>query len=293
MQNRTRTLALALAMAMVALAPASGPAATLFPLASEDAVPLPHGIAEGHFGVSYFRNQRFPAFTPRGSLRSHDLFGVPQFGLRIGAGDWVEIQASFEFLLVDEVLSNGASNTTYGGGDARLFTKARLFDAAGPWPAVGIRFGTKLPNANVSDRLGTDETDFHIETLVSRAFGSIDAHANLGIAILGNSGPTVAGDTSFDSDGQDDLFTWSLALAGPARTVGAGTAWTWRPLGELRGSAGSRYDNDGTNVRLGLQSERDAWSLYLGASIGLGGAAEDVGVATGALYRFEPGRWFR
>jgi len=282
---------------LLACAPPRGAAAaTLFPLVTEDAVPLAHGVAEFHFGAAYFRNQRFPAFTPPGAVRSHDLFSLPNFGLRIGAGDWVEIQASFEFLLVDEVIQRGSgarhSNTTWGGGDARLFTKARLFDERGPWPAVGLRFGTKLPNAKRADRLGTDETDFHIETLFSRDFGVLTAHANMGIAILGNSGPMIAGDRSFSAEGQDDLFTWSLALAGAERSPVGAAGWTWRPLAELRGSAGSRFDNDGAGARFGLQTARGPWTTYAGMSVGFGGAAEDVGAMIGAWYRFAPGAWF-
>src|SRR5690606_22262668 len=142
---------------------------------------------------------------------------------------------------IDEELRNGTSNSSYGGGDARLFTKARLFAAAGPWPAVALRFGTKLPNAKLADRLGTDETDFQIETLFSRDFGRVAAHLNLGIAILGNGGPTVAGDTSFNNTGQDDPFLWSFSLAGEAHPAPFGDGWTWRPLGELRGMAASRF----------------------------------------------------
>lgn len=270
-----------------------GMAETLFPLATEDAAPLPHGVAEPYFGFTYFRNQRFPPFTPRGALRGQDLFALPQFGVRVGAGDWVEIQASYEFLLVDETLRDGRSHSAYGGGDARLFAKVRLLHEANPWPAVGLRFGTKLPNANRADRLGTDETDFHIETLLSREFGAVTAHANLGIAILGNSGPAVEGDTSFDNDGQDDLFTWSLGVVGPGRALAAGERWIARPLAEIRGTLGSRYDNDGTGVRLGAQLSEGRWSGYLGMSAGLAGATEDLGVLAGAIYRLGPGRWFR
>lgn len=293
MKTQFSIVVLAFLLSLNAAAPRPGVAETLFPLTTEDAAPLPHGVAEPHFGFAYFRNQRFPPFTPRGALRGQDLFALPQFGVRVGAGDWVEIQASYEFLLVDESLRDGSSHSAYGGGDARLFAKVRLLHEANPWPGIGLRFGTKLPNANRADRLGTDETDFHIETLLSRAFGAVAVHANLGIAILGNSGPAVEGDTSFANDGQDDLFTWNLGVVGPGWALAAGERWVARPLAEVRGSLGSRYDNNGTGVRLGAQLSEGRWSGYLGVSAGLSGATEDVGVLAGAIYRLGPGGWFR
>ena len=39
-------------------------------------------------------------------------------------------------------------------------------------PAIGLRFGVKLPNANKDDHLGTDETDFFIQALGSKRFGA-------------------------------------------------------------------------------------------------------------------------
>jgi len=293
-QRRGTTMIVTLAVTIIAAFFPYRPvvAETLFPLTTEDAAPLAHGVAEPYFGFSYARNPRFPAFTPPGTLRSQHLFTLPHFGLRIGAGDWVEIQASFEFLYLDEKFRSGQSESTYGGGDARLFTKVRLFEETATWPALGLHFGTKLPNANRADRLGTDEADFIMSALASRDFGPLAAHANLGIAILGNSGPLVAGDTSFDTEGQDDLFLYNFALVGARQAPLFGCGDSWRPLAELRGTTASRYDNDRTDVRLGLQVANDPWEFYVGSVIGLSGIAEDFGVTTGAIYRFRPGSLF-
>jgi len=263
-----------------------GTAATLLPLASEDAAPITHGTVETRLGVSYFRNRRFPPFTPKGTLRSQDLVSLPNFGVRVGAGDWVEIQASFEFLSIDETFRDGEVNDKFGGGDARLFTKVRLREERGRWPALGLRFGAKLPNANKEDRLGTDATDFAFEALVSRDFGALAAHVNLGFAILGGANAAIDGEESFTPGGQDDLFTWGLAAVGRpiAGLLGAGSET--RLVAEVRGNAGTHFDNDFTDLRVGAQAERGAWLFYLGGTAGIAGAAEDVGVVAGVVYRF-------
>jgi hypothetical protein len=105
----------------------------------------------------------------------------PQLGFHIAVTDWVEIQATFEGLYLDEERADGTTHDTYGNGDARLWTKVRLWREREYRPIVALRFGTKLPNADKSDRLGTDETDFMIEALASKRLGAVTAHVNLGI----------------------------------------------------------------------------------------------------------------
>lgn len=267
-------------------------AATLFPLAAEEARPLPHGTVEAHLDFAYFRNRRFPHFTPAGALDSQNLFHLPRFGARVGLGDWVEIQASFEMLLLDEELDGGESTHSYGGGDARLATKVRVLDENGPWPAFGLRFGVKLPNGNFDDRLGTDETDFLVQTLVSKDLGPVVAHVDLGLEILGNPGATIPDYPDFVAGGQDDPFIWGLAIAGKPVADVFGDGRSLRLLGEVRGAAGSRFDNDYTVARGGVQVESGAVLVHLGLSAGLAGGAEDVGVLSGVVYRVAPGRWF-
>jgi hypothetical protein len=274
--GRVRAGAMVTALALLWL---GGPARAdwLAPLVTETAETIHAGSAEIGLGASYFRNQRFPAFTPSGYVQSQNLIAGPQLGFRIAAGSMVEIQASYELLDLDEHTVDG-HHSTYGGGDARLFTKVYML-AERTWiPAAGLRFGTKLPNANQSDRLGTDETDFFIQALASKQIGDFAVHANLGIALLGN--PTGSG-------GQDDLFTYAVALVSP--TLGAHTddQWGVRALLEATGTAGSRFDNDGAEMRGGLQVLYGGWRLYAGASGGLASAAAKYGFMGGAIYAFE------
>jgi hypothetical protein len=286
---RIRCSAILAAAAFLSLAGVPARAASLLPLRTETAAPLPSGILELAIGTSYFHNLRFPMFTPRGAIREQDLVSAPEMALRVGVGDWVEIQASYELLYLDE-RNVEESHTEFGGGDARLFTKVRLFREGERIPGFALRFGTKLPNANKDDRLGTDETDFAIEALASKDFGIVATHLNLGILIAGNPGPEP-GARNRNSDGQDDLFTYSVGLAsrpfGSSDPAGARV----RLVAEVQGLAGSHrdFDNDRAAARFGGRLEFGALALYSGVSVGLESGSEDVGASAGLLYAFDLG----
>lgn len=272
--------------------PAAARGYSLLPLAAEQVDTLPHGIAEAVVGVEYFRNLRFPPFTPPGALRRQDLVAIPQFSFHMGAGGWAEIQASYETLYLNEEDTNGKTNRQFGSGDLRMFTKVRLVREGETLPAFGIRFGAKLPDANRNDRLGTDDTDFGADVLASKNLGPVTAHVNLGILLLGNSGPTIPNSNAFKAGGQDDTFHYDVAVASqPLGLVEAGSV-TVRLVGELVGLAFTHNDNAQSAFRAGLQAQRGAGTLYLGASVGLIAGSEDVGARAGFIYTFEPSKLF-
>ena len=179
----------------VATAPSQLDAEWLLPLNTETASTLPSGTAEVQLGMSYFSDGRFPPFTAKGALRSQDVITGPEFGLRVAVGSWAEVQATYEFIYLNEKTTVGVTNKEYGGGDLRLFAKFRVLKETEWRPVLGFRFGTKLPNASREKRLGTDETDFFIELLGSKDFGLVSTHLNLGLGILGESrtGPWCTG----------------------------------------------------------------------------------------------------
>jgi hypothetical protein len=274
-----------LAASLVMDAPAQ--AGSLLPLQSEQAAPLPSGTVELVAGMSYFRNLRFPAFTAAGVIHEQDLITGPEIAVRVGAGDWAEVQASYEFIDLDERTVAG-HDSKYGGGDARLHTKVRILRERDYWPGLGIRFGTKLPNANRDDRLGTDEADFDIQALVSKDFGPVATHVNLGIAILGNPGPDI-GAPNRSSDGQDDLFSYSVAAVSRPFSLALPGAASLRLLGEIAGLTGSRgtFGNDRSAARAGFQIERKGLTVYAGGSVGLITASENYGFSLGVVYAFD------
>lgn len=276
-------------LALVLTAGGLARAATLLPLVLEEAQTLPQGTAEATLGLSYFDGLRFPPFsrpaddTGVGPGDSHSLLAAPQLGFRIAAGNWAEIQAAFEMLRLEETRAGPGTVAEFGPGDARLFTKVAVFQGTAVVPAIGMRFGTKLPNANRKDHLGTDQVDFGVETLFSMRFGAISAHANLGLLLLGNPGPAA---------GQDDLFSYALGFA----TVPLGptdpTATHVRFMGEIAGLAGSRFENDRSAARLGVQFRGPVLTWFGGVSAGLQNTSEDVGVSTGVIWTFQPGKLF-
>ncbi|MEO8601940.1 MAG: hypothetical protein ABI629_05135 [bacterium] len=253
----------------------------LAPLVTETAETIGGGKAQIGLGATYLNDARFPQFTPRGDIKWQSLTAVPELGFRIAPADAIEIQASYELLALDQNTISSGKTSTFGGGDARLFTKVWAVRERTWIPATGVRFGVKLPNANKADHLGTDETDFMIEALASKKFGEWATHLNLGIAILGNPGFGGA-----SPDGQDDLFTYDIALVTPGLGGATPDDWGVRGLVELDGASGSRFDNDFTAIRGGPQVSWGGWTFYLGASANLQGAAARYGISGGAFYTF-------
>jgi hypothetical protein len=267
---------------------AAGPSAaqTLRPLETETAVVLPSGTMQIIAGTTYMRNRRWPAFTEPGFVDRQDVVTAPEIELRIGAGDWAEVQLRYELLYLDERRSDGTDFDKFGGGDAELFTKVRLMREGETLPALGARFGVKLPNASRDDRLGTDETDFDIALLASKTLGPVALHVNVGLQILGNPG-ALTGDPDQSGSGQDDPFTFSIAAVSQPLLAEHTGAYAVRGLLAFDLKQGSRFDNDFAAVSGGLQITRSAWSVYGGASGGFSGAAEDFGLRLGVIYAFE------
>ena len=274
------------ALALAGLTPTTAPAEWFAPLTVEDAQTLPSGQIDLALGASYFRNRRFPAFTREGYIHWQNLVTVPEFALRAAVGSRVEIQASYEFINLHESTVDGSHNK-YGGGDARLFTKIYAVRERTWVPAIGFRFGTKLPNANSADRLGTDETDFFIQCLGSKRIGEFSVHLNLGIALLGDATGLTGRPANLKS-GQDDLFTYAVGVVSPTAEIA--DALGVRALLEAAGTTGSRFDNDGNAMRGGVQLLYGGWTIYAGASAGLNSAAEKYGVMGGAIYAFDVDR---
>ena len=263
---------------------------SLLPLVTEQAETMPSGTAEVILGVNYLKDLRFPPFTPPGVLQSQVLIGLPQFGFRIAAGDWAEIQASYELLYLNETTTDGRTNWQYGSGDLRLFTKVWIKREGGLFPALGVRFGTKMPNANRNAQLGTDDTDFGVDGLISKDLGPLSLHVNLGILLLGNSGSAIS--NVYHAGGQDDLVTYSVAMVSSLIGAPAPGAPQLRILGEVAGQNGSHYANDRSVIRGGLQLIEGAGTIFLGVSTGLDTAAQKIGASVGFIYTFEPAQLF-
>lgn len=254
-----------------------------------DAAVLPDGRGEFTIGLGYTRNERFPFFTAPGALRSQHRAQLPHLGFRAGAANWAEIELGYEALYLNEETIRGETNWQYGSGDARIHTKLRVRAEDDRWPAVAVRFGTKLPNANKDKRLGTDETDFDVLGMVSRRVGPLRLHVNLGLALLGNPGQLLG--TAFAAGGQDDLFVYAVALESPTWGAGEHGASQVQLLAEVQGLAGSRFGNDRSRGTFGLRLTQGDTGVFFGATVGFTTGDEDIGCFAGVTHAWDLGRW--
>jgi hypothetical protein len=278
-------------LAIVLSFPCETSAESLLPLSTETAGTLPRGMAEAILGAGYFEDLRFPPFTPAGALREQHLTMAPEFAFRVAAGSWAEIQASFDIVTVDESTASGQTRRNTGPGDAQISTKIRVLSENSSRPALGLRFVTKLPNANVKNRLGTDEADFHFQGLVSKDFGPLSTHLNLGVSLLGNPGP-VLGAPDRSAAGQDDLLNYSVALVSRPLPTPVRMEYLLRLFTGIDGLANSRFGNDRATARFGLQMRHGALTVYSGVSAGLITASENFGLAAGVIYALDVDRLF-
>jgi hypothetical protein len=270
----------ALSLSILALLfnlPVLAQAATLLPLSLQEARTLPNGKAEAILSVGYESGMWFPPFTKPGQFSDESLLSAPTIAFNIGLGSMVEVQASYELLLFDANELGVGHVSNYGSGDARLAAKIAAIDEEGWRPALGLRFGTKLPNANSSDFLGTDRIDWGGEILASKHLGPMDVHANVGLLLLDD--PGTGGH-------QDDCFSYDVGTTSPD-LLELPDHFGVRLLGEIAGITGSRFDNDRSAVRGGFQIRGESLSLFGGVSAGLIRESENIGGLVGVVWTFQ------
>jgi hypothetical protein len=236
------------------------------PLITEEVDTLPPGDIELELGFEYLDDPQIP-FS--GQEISREFIKLPALGLNIGLGEIVEVQADFEAIYLDQP----GIDKEYAHGDLRLWTKIKAAGEGDLWPALGMRFGTKLPNAGDEDGRGTDETDFFISMLLSKHFGNIYTHLNLGLGILGDPN---------QRNSQDDVMTYGLGIEIPLE------AMSLRLVAEVNGQAFSNEHNNISSARGGIQYEITdnlLWDVF--GSGGITSDSEDWSAGTGFTYRFK------
>jgi hypothetical protein len=125
-----------------------------------------------------------------------DRFG--SFGASIGIGPIAEVQIDggvFQRLTVTERLPNAPLETitlllpgdrASSMSDLIVATKVRLLSETASRPALGIRFGTKLPTAEPDKGIGLGTTDFFASFLVAKTVRSVRTVGNAGLLVLSN-----------------------------------------------------------------------------------------------------------
>jgi hypothetical protein len=127
------------------------------------------------------------------------------FGASIGIGAAAEVQIDggiYQRLTVTQRLPHAPLETitlllpgdrASSMEDLIVATKVRLVSETDSRPAVGIRFGTKIPTAAPDKGIGLGTTDFFASFLIAKTVRSVRTVGNAGLLVLAN--PVTPGDS--------------------------------------------------------------------------------------------------
>lgn len=271
-----------LVLPLLAVLLASPALAQQRPLVTEDPITVGSGRLLIEAGIDHGRDQKYPASGLAGNLTR-----MPTIGLSFGLSSIAELQIDGGFynrLSITErnpaLLGNLVTvpgTTTSDVEDFVVATKIRLLGEGDRRPALGVRFATKLPNAENESGLGTDTTDFYMSLLGAKTVQSLRVVGNIGFGILAD---PVQGDR------QNDVLTYGASVA---------RALTERAelVGELNGRVSTRsgdpFPGTESRGRLNLGGRYTRGSLRLDASVFVGLTTVDptVGFSTGFTYVFD------
>lgn len=248
---------------LILLGISSGYAGHERPLVTESAEITPYGSIELRQGVDYLKDITL-LFQPRD--KTWDVIKVPEIGVAVGLGDRVEVQADFDLLY-----QHTATDDSFDVGDLRFWTKVKILKETEFRPAVAIKFGTKLPNADNTRNFGTDESDNYGILILSKNILGFDSRLNLGMGILGNPD---------ESSTQDDVLVYGIGVVKPI--IG-----DIKAVAEINGIANSHNENDRSTLRAGVQIPWQWLTWDVAVSKGLNQASEDWGLSAGATFTFQ------
>ena len=251
------------------------------PLVTEDPESIGAGRVLIEGGFEYGRDEFLPA-----SGLSGNLLRVPVLGVSLGISSIAEVQIDgglYDRLAVTNREAAPLSDLLAFSGDTSasvedlvVATKLRLVPEAAGRPAVGVRFGTKLPVAPRDTGLGLGTTDFFAALLVGKTVQSIRMVGNVGVVMLSN--PVAGGEHN------------------PALTLGASVARAltnrFEVVGEINGRGGA-WGSDppvGTESRAVLRlAGRYTYRLLrldAGALVGMTARDPSIGFSLGFTYVF-------
>lgn len=233
------------------------------PLRTADAEIIPAGTLRGELGLEFLQDSDFPL-----SGLSGDLTSVGVTNLRLGLARIVEVQLDGTIQNFLDVKHRGTSfvpdlrlssaNSARDIGDFSLWTKIRILEEKDRRPALGFRFGFKLPNSKQSRGIGTNTLNVSAIFIGQKHFGKLNVFGNAGLAIL----QTPNGKFS-----QNDELLY-----------GAGFTYPVHRIVTLVGEVGGRYNSRRINVNLvGTESQSQG---RFGAQVFAGGFRWDfAGIA--------------
>jgi hypothetical protein len=156
--------------------------------------------------------------------------------------------------------------------------KMKLRNETRRWPALGFRFGVKLPNTDQTRGIGTNTTDFYASILAGKKLlnNRLNLFGNLGLGIL--QAPT-------DRFTQNDVLLYGL---GGIYTVNE----RLNIVGEVNGFHSTRRraplgTEDYSEARLGAQLRALGVRWNAAAIFGLSDRAPRTGFALGVTYDWD------
>ena len=161
-------------------------------------------------------------------------------------------------------------NERWESGDLAFFTKIEILQERQKLPAIGMKFGAKLPNASDENRVGTDRTDLAFSTLFEKTLSPLITTAYLGLLILGN---------PFKSASQDDLLSYGFACSLPWQDRATFTA-------EIAGQTLGASNNQRSSALLHVYIPYKALTWNISGRVGLLEGSEDWGIFGGVRWTF-------
>lgn len=252
------------------------------PLVTEDPETIGAGLVllEGGFDVQ--RQVTYPVSGLEGNL-----LRLPTLGVSIGISSIAEVQIDGGLYNRLQVSARNpaplayqlsfAGDRTHDVEDVVVATKIRLLSERPGRPAVGVRFGTRLPNAGNESGLGLDTTDFFVAALFGKTVQSIRIVGNGGLAILSD---PVRGDR------QNDVLTYGVSVA---RAVRQGVEVVGEVNGRFDTRAGAApVGTEGRGVaRLGGRFTRSTVRVDAGLLVGVTSLDPSIGFTAGLTWVFK------
>ncbi len=222
-----------------------------FVMAPEDLdMPLTGGVRLGT-GLTHLHYQRVADRPP------FHLFRFP-LKMEVGLSPNVAMISGWDVRIRRE-----GGQIVAGVGDITIATKVKVLSERGLYPAIGLMFLTKLPNARDSDAyLGTDATDFFASLIAQWESLALSS----GVALLGSF------NSAQGNNQQDDFATFSALWSIPSSTsveLSVGTT----------GFVSSRRRDDYAYAVIGLAAHSHRSTAKASLRLGLTHDSEAVGAS--------------
>ena len=196
------------------------------PLVTEDPETIGADRVLVEAGIELGKDQSNEAYGLTGDVTRIATFGVsvgigPSAEFQIDGGPWQRLKVT-ERTTGAPLFSTtpvGVGGETSGLEDFVVATKVRFASESDGRPAVGARFGVKLPTAAPEKGIGLGTTDFFVAFLAAKTVQSVRTVGNVGWILLGN-----------PEDGQDPASTLGFGVS-----VARAVTNEFEVVGELNG----------------------------------------------------------